>query len=126
MVKQLPVGPSNARTLGIVWGRAADGYHAEPSLHHLWVTIDALSYGALAVGKPEYMAAASSLWECVTRYHQEQSSATTIKNYDSPSTYSKIAFRMQMYPNAETKIMSNIALWGQAYPMTKAIWDGTW
>lgn len=126
VILQQPSGPITACTLGLVWGRAADNLQQEPSLHHLWVTTDALSYSAICLGKPEYFAAASNLWQCVTRYHQEQAITTTTKNYNSSSSYSKIAFRMLMYPGAETKIMSNVALWGQAFPMAAMIWNGWW
>lgn len=31
-----------------------------------------------------------------------------------------------MYPNSETKVNSNIALWGQGYLMGRMMWDHAW
>ena len=85
-----------------------------------------LTWAALCLHSNAYMSAAGDLWESVTRYHQKDPSDDSPENYTNPTYFSKIAFRMLMYPNSETKINSNIALWGQAYPMGRMLFDHTW
>ena len=124
VVLETPAGPTPARTTGKVWGRFAPGWHQDPSVHHQWVTIESLSYAALCLHDNAYMMLARSLWESVTRYHQESASNGSPHDYDDPSTFSPISFRLMQYPNAETKVMSNVALWGQVFLAADAIWDG--
>jgi len=124
VVLEAPAGPPTARSTGKVWGRFAPGWHQDPSVHHQWVTIESLSYAALCLHDNAYMMLARSLWESVTRYHQESPSNGAPHDYTDPSTFSPISFRLMQYPNAETKVMSNVALWGQVFMAADAIWDG--
>lgn len=126
VVKTAPSGPDTNRTVGKVWGRAKAGWQSEPSLHHLWVTANALTWAALCIHNNAYMAMAGDLFEGVARYHQKDASDDTPEDYTDPSTFSPIAFRMMQYPGAESKIMSNIALWGQSYLMGRTLWDHAW
>ncbi len=123
VVLEVPTGPPSARTTGKVWGRYAPGWHQDPSVHHQWVTIESLSYAALCLHDNSYMMLARSLWESVTRYHQESPNNGSPHDYNDASSFSPIAFRMMQYPNAETKVMSNVALWGQVFMAADAIWD---
>ncbi len=128
VIKDAPTGPMTSRSVGTVWRRMDDQtYRQNPSVHHTWVTSQALAWSSIVFFDPSYMNAARSLYASVTRYHQEsEANAGNPRNYNDPSTYSPIAFRMMNFPNSETKIMSNIALWGQAYHCANALWTWTW
>ena len=126
VIKSYPSGPPTARTTAKVWGRAANGYHTEPSGHHVWVTANALTWAAASVHDNNYLVVAGDLFESITRYHQVSSGDDNPRDWTNPSTYSPIAFRMTMFPNSETKIMGNVLLWSQAYPMVRMLWDNQW
>ncbi|MCA9321154.1 MAG: hypothetical protein KDB53_10485, partial [Planctomycetes bacterium] len=124
VVFQAPAGPDSNRSLARVWEQVGpNNYQNNPSGHHVWVTSAALSWASLCTRNPLYMAVAEDLYGSVARYHQTSSSDATPRDYNDPASYSLIAFRMHMFPNAETKIMSNIALWGQPYLIAKSLWD---
>ena len=124
---EIPEGPSNARPVGKIWGRSGPGdFHQDISVHYMWPTVQALTYAAVCLGDNDLMTLASEYFESVTRYFQVSAGDWNDKDYNDPSTYSPIAFRMMQYPNSETKIMSNIALWGQGHMAARLLWDGTW
>ncbi len=128
VIKDTPTGPMNARTTATVWRRIDDQtYRMNPSVHHVWVTSQALAWSSIVFFDPSYMAASRTLFQSVTRYYQHsETTSQTPQDYNDPASYDKISFRMQQFPNSETKIMSNIALWGQAYNCADALWTWSW
>lgn len=74
----------------------------EPAIHLAWPMASSLALGAYVTGDPAIADEARRLFEGVARYPQEYGEGAP----------SPIAFRMMNYPNAESKIYSNIALWG--------------
>lgn len=106
--------------VSVVWTRADRlGWKAEPSIHHCWCFADALSYAGVILNNQSYRQSALQLWESVTRYHQYPA-ASQFLDFSDSSKFSVIAARMMNFPNSETKILSNIALWSHApYAMKK-------
>lgn len=130
VVKDWPTGPMNSRTTAVVWervGDAASGYKADPRAHHCWAIAQALSYASVIRFDRSYYDTAQDLWNSIARYHQvlEQDSQTP-RNWLNPGSFSVVAFRMMNFPNSETKIMSNIALWGQGGPAARCLWEFNW
>lgn len=128
VVKDMPTGPMNARTMGTVWRRIDDqNYKMNPSVHHTWVTSQALAWASVVFFDHTYIATSRKLYQSVTRFHQgSEWDSLNPHDYTDPNAWDPIAFRMMNFPNSETKIMSNIALWGQAYNCANAFWTWTW
>lgn len=116
----MPGGPDNNFTLGKIWTLANMTWNDQPSTHHAWGMCDALSYAAVCLGKPNLYALAENLFEGITRYHQVAPSDNSPRDFNDPSGYSVIAMKMLGYPNSETKVLSNIGLWGHAFPAVRA------
>lgn len=78
------------------------GLKKEPGVHLAWPMCASFAYAALALRDAERAESAVALFEGAVRRYQE-----------SPAgELSPIAFRMMNYPASESKIWSNIALWG--------------
>ncbi|MCA9322909.1 MAG: hypothetical protein KDB53_19365, partial [Planctomycetes bacterium] len=74
-------------------------YRVEPAVHLLWPVASSLTWGALVLEDAALHARAERLFREVVHHHQ-----------NDPN--SPIAFRMMNYPASESKIISNIGLWG--------------
>ncbi|MEZ6195181.1 MAG: hypothetical protein R3F20_05550 [Planctomycetota bacterium] len=123
VIGTLPNGPSFARSKGFVWERFDGMNHWDASAHHKWATIDALTYGAMALHRQDLMQNARLLWESMTRYHQASAGDSSLVDFNDPSTYDRIGFKLAQYPGSETKVMSNMALWGQTFMAADLLWD---
>ena len=111
--------------LHFVWERFDGTSNWDGSSHHKWATVEALSYGAIALHRADLMQSARMIFESVTRYHQSSAGDTAPTDYTDPSTFDRIGFKTAQYPASETKVMSNMALWGHAFLAADALWDGT-
>ena len=109
-----PMGPVHARPVGKVWRRVAPGYHDIPSVHHGWVTVEALANATFCLGRFDCFNTGLAFWESMTRFHQASAGDHSDRDYANPATFSPIAYRMFQYPNSESKIHSNLARWGHA------------
>lgn len=110
----MPGPPWSSSPVVRVWERVAPGYHSDPSVHHGWVTSAALTNAAACLIREDCAIAALSVWRSLTRYHQVSAATTGLFDYDDPNSWSVIAYRMFGFPESESKIHSNIALWGHA------------
>ncbi|MEZ6197346.1 MAG: hypothetical protein R3F20_16715, partial [Planctomycetota bacterium] len=82
--------------------RLHDGKRGEePSIHLLWPAAAAFALTAEATGDATFAREAATLFRFAVRHQQGRA--------ENP-----ITFRMQGYPGSESKVLSNIALWGQA------------
>jgi hypothetical protein len=77
-----------------------DGRGTQPSVHLNWSMLAAFSWGYAALGNAQDAALARALFSDVTLRFQGNK---------GPSA---VTFRPMAYPGSESKIFSNIALWG--------------
>jgi hypothetical protein len=124
VIASLPTGPEYYRTKGMVWERNDGVSSWDGSIHHKWAIIDAMSYGAISLHRGDLMSSARLMWESVTRYHQSSIGDTAPTDFTDPATFDRIGFKVAQYPGSESKVMSNMALWGQTFLAADALWDG--
>lgn len=77
----------------------ASGLRTEPCVHLAWPLASSFAWGAIVLREPGLREKAARLFREAATHHQESGS-------------SPIAFRMMNYPGSESKILSNIGLWG--------------
>ena len=119
-------GPPTNRTLGRVWTYANNNWSGTPSVHHNWTISESLSHAAIIFNDMSYLNIAEDIWDVATKFHQLNPDVFTPVDTTDPSNLSLISFKMLMYPNSESKIMSNILFWGHAFPAIRAIMHGYW
>ena len=110
-----PTGPSQSRSVACTWANVGANVQGNPNVHHTWTAIDALANASLCTGNENYFLAAKDLWESQTRYFQHSAGDSTPRNYNDPSNFHAIGFRMFQFPSSESKVMSQIARWGHSY-----------
>ncbi len=115
-----PGGPPSSFTVGKVWTLATMNWNDIPSTHHAWGMSDALAYAAVCLGKQSLYDLSEQLFEGVSRYHQISASDNSPRDLNDPTGFSLISMKMLGYPNSESKILSNIGLWGHAFPALRA------
>lgn len=127
VIESAPSGPAHARTIGRVWESIGlNGWTNNLHTHHVWSITHALSWAAWVANEPSYLAMAGDLWNGVTRYQQRGASQLGPYDWNDPSSYSAISYRQLAFPGSESKVMSNIALWGGTYLAFREVFAGTW
>ena len=116
-------GPPTAMTLpSVKYLVYPNGTHTTEHRHHIWYMANVFSHSALLFGEQGDKDLAWMCFNIGARFHQ--SSATTILNFDEPSSWSKQSMAMAGNPSTESKVMAGIMYQGLTYMAARTVLSG--